>query len=390
MSSRPAQPPLTLYIHLPWCVAKCPYCDFNSYTLVGDLDQHAYVGALLADLDLELPLVQGRELGSVFIGGGTPSLFSGEAVHRLLEGVRERIGWQPEAEITLEANPGVREHEQLQDYKQAGVNRLSIGVQSFEEEKLIELGRIHDRWQAIDTVEMAKAAGFDNISIDLMYGLPQQSLEEAEADVETATDLRPNHISYYQLTLEPDTSFYLSPPPLPEESQLAEIELAGRRLLESAGYEQYEVSAFSQRGRECRHNLNYWNFGDYIGIGAGAHGKLTSPDGQRIERRWRIRGPAEYQNLAGSEYTIAGIRQLTEGDLVAEFMMNSLRLKQGFAPSLFTERTRLPLERAEQGLASGVEKGLLVRTGELIGPTAAGWRFLDELVALFLPESTDE
>jgi oxygen-independent coproporphyrinogen-3 oxidase len=390
MSHHLVPPPLALYIHIPWCVAKCPYCDFNSYTLVGDLDQHVYVDALLADLDLELPLVQGRELASVFIGGGTPSLFSGEAIHRLLEGVRERIGWQPEAEITLEANPGVREHEQLRGYRQAGVNRISIGVQSFEDEKLNGLGRIHDRWQAIDTVEMAKAAGFENINIDLMYGLPEQTQGEAEADVEIATDLCPSHVSYYQLTLEPDTRFYLSPPPLPDEGLLAEIELAGRRLLESAGYEQYEVSAFSQRGQECRHNLNYWTFGDYIGIGAGAHGKLTSPDGQRVERRWRIRGPAEYQSLAGSEYTIAGIRRLSEGDLVVEFMMNALRLKQGFDPSLFMERTRLPLERAERGLASGVESGLLTRNGDLIGATAAGWRFLDELVALFLPESEDE
>jgi oxygen-independent coproporphyrinogen-3 oxidase len=390
MSPHPVNPPLALYIHIPWCVAKCPYCDFNSYTLVGDLDQHAYVDALLSDLELELPLVQGRELSSVFIGGGTPSLFSGEAIHRLLESVRERIGWQQDAEITLEVNPGVRDDEQLRDYRQTGINRLSIGVQSFEGEKLIALGRIHDRWQAYDTVEMAKAVGFDNINIDLMYGLPHQTPEEAEADVEMAVGLGPSHISYYQLTLEPDTRFFHSPPPLPNESLLAEIEIVGRRQLESAGYEQYEVSAFSRRGRECRHNLNYWTFGDYIGIGAGAHGKLTSADGRQVERRWRVRGPAEYQSLAGSEYTIAGLRKLTEQDLVVEFMMNALRLKQGFEPSLFTERTRLPLERAEQGLASGVEKGLLARTGDFIGATAAGWRFLDELVALFLQESADE
>jgi oxygen-independent coproporphyrinogen-3 oxidase len=370
-------------------VAKCPYCDFNSYTLVGDLDQQAYVDALLADLDQELPLVQGRQLTSVFIGGGTPSLFSGAAVQRLLDGIKERITIQPQAEITLEANPGVREHEQLRDYRQAGINRISIGVQSFEDEKLIALGRIHDRWQAIDTVEMAKAAGFDDINIDLMFGLPQQLPEEAEADVEMAVGLSPSHISYYQLTLEPDTRFFFAPPSLPDENLLAEIETAGRRLLESAGYEQYEVSAFSRPGRECRHNLNYWTFGDYIGIGAGAHGKLTSPGGQRVERRWRIRGPAEFQQLAGSKEALAGVKQLSEGDLVAEFMMNALRLKQGFEPSLFTERTRLPLERAEQGLAAGVERGLLTRKGHVIGPTAAGWRFLDELVELFLPEPTD-
>jgi oxygen-independent coproporphyrinogen-3 oxidase len=371
-------------------VAKCPYCDFNSYTLVGDLDQQAYVDALLADLERELPLVEGRELTSIFIGGGTPSLLSGEAVQRLLEGIKEGIGWRQDAEITLEANPGVGEDERFRDYSQAGVNRLSIGVQSFEDEKLIGLGRVHDRWQAIDTVEAAKAAGFDNINIDLMYGLPEQMPEEAEADVEAATGLGPSHISYYQLTLEPDTRFFFAPPSLPDENLLGEIEVTGRRLLERAGYAQYEVSAFSRQGRECRHNLNYWTFGDYIGIGAGAHGKLTSSDGQKIERRWRIRGPAEFQRLAGSNDAIAGVKQLSHEDLVVEFMMNALRLKQGFDSSLFSARTGLPLERAGQALESAVERGLLSWSGDVIGPTAAGWRFLDELVALFLPEPAGE
>jgi oxygen-independent coproporphyrinogen-3 oxidase len=389
MSLHPAPPPLALYIHVPWCVAKCPYCDFNSYTLVADLDQQGYVDALLADLEQELPLVRGRELSSIFIGGGTPSLLSGEAVRRLLEGVKEAIGWRPDAEITLEANPGVGEDERFRDYFQAGVNRLSIGVQSFEDEKLIGLGRVHDRWQAIDTVEAAKAAGFDNINIDLMYGLPEQTPEEAETDVEAATALGPSHISYYQLTLEPNTRFHLSPPSLPDENLLGEIETSGRLLLQNAGYEQYEVSAFSKQGQECRHNLNYWTFGDYIGIGAGAHGKLTSPDTQRIIRRWRVRAPAEFQQLAGSKNAVAGVKMLSEGDLVAEFMMNALRLKQGFDLSLFSDRTRLPLERAAQGLESAVERGLLLRRGDLIAPTAAGWRFLDELVALFLPEPAD-
>jgi oxygen-independent coproporphyrinogen-3 oxidase len=390
MSRHAAQPPLALYVHIPWCVAKCPYCDFNSYTLVGDLDQHNYVDALLADLDRELPLVQGRELESIFIGGGTPSLFSGDAIQRLLQGVGERIPWRPEAEITLEANPGVSDDEQLRDYRRAGVNRLSIGVQSFEDEKLVELGRIHDRWQAVDTVEMAKAVGFDNFNIDLMYGLPNQTPEQALTDVEIATGLGPAHISYYQLTLEPNTRFFNSPPALPVDDLLVEIEQAGRRGLESAGYAQYEVSAFARQGRECRHNLNYWTFGDYMGIGAGAHGKLTSSDGTRVERRWRVSGPAEYGRLAGSEEAIAGRKRLGEQDLVAEFMMNALRLKQGFDPSLFVQRTRLPLERFEQSLASALERGLITRKEEVIGPTALGWRFLDELVALFLPEAPDE
>jgi oxygen-independent coproporphyrinogen-3 oxidase len=390
MSLHSETPPLALYIHMPWCVAKCPYCDFNSYSLVGELDQSGYVDALLADLEQELPLVRGRELTSIFIGGGTPSLFSGAAIQRLLEGVKERILWQPQAEITLEANPGVSDDNRFRDYLEAGVNRLSIGIQSFEDEKLIGLGRIHDRWQAIDTLEMAKAAGFENINIDLMYGLPEQMPEEAAADIEAAVGLGVSHISYYQLTLEPDTRFSHSPPPLPDENQLEEIELAGRRLLENAGYTQYEVSAFCRTGQECRHNLNYWTFGDYIGIGAGAHGKLTSADGKRIVRRWRAWGPAEFQQSAGTAEAVAGVKILSGRDLLAEFMMNALRLKQGFEPSLFTRRTRLPLAQAEQGLASAVERGLLVNREDLIAPTAAGWRFLDELVALFLPDTADE
>ncbi len=385
-----AAPPLALYIHLPWCVEKCPYCDFNSYALAGEPDERAYVNALLADLDQEIPLVRGRELSSIFIGGGTPSLFSGDAVGRLLEGVWERIGWQPEAEITLEANPGAGDSRRYRGYFQAGVNRLSIGVQSFQAERLAALGRIHGPQEAVAAVETAKAAGFVNINVDLMFGLPGQSPDEARRDVETAVALNPSHISYYQLTLEPNTRFFSSPPVLPNDDQMGEIEVAGHHALAESGYRQYEVSAFARPGWECRHNLNYWTFGDYIGIGAGAHGKLTDEAGAVVERRWRLKSPEAYLAAAGTPAVIAGTRILGEQDLIAEFMMNVLRLKEGFLPELFEQRTGLSPASLEKPLAEARAKGLLEISAQGIRPTRTGFRFLNELLTLFLPETRDE
>ncbi len=386
----PAAPPLALYIHVPWCVEKCPYCDFNSYALTGEPDQRAYVNALLADLDQEIPLVRGRELSSIFIGGGTPSLFSGDSVGRLLEGVRERIGCRPEVEITLEANPGAGDSRQFRGYFQAGVNRLSIGVQSFKADRLAALGRIHGPGEAVAAVETAKAAGFVNINLDLMFGLPGQSPDEAQCDVERAVALDPSHISYYQLTVEPNTRFSHSSPVLPDDERLGEIEAAGRHALAGADYRQYEVSAFARPGWECRHNLNYWTFGDYIGIGAGAHGKLTQQGKGVVERRWRLKSPEAYLAAAGTPAVVAGTRILGEQDLIAEFMMNALRLKEGFPPGLFEERTGLSLASMEQPLAAARAKGLLEISAQGIRPTRTGFCFLNELLTLFLPETQDE
>ncbi len=376
--------PLALYIHLPWCVRKCPYCDFNSHSVDGELDEDAYIGALLSDLKLELPLVAGRNLNTIFIGGGTPSLFSGEAIGRLLEGVRGGIGCSPDMEVTLEANPGAVEAERFRQYRQSGVNRLSIGIQSFADGQLQALGRIHSRQEALTAVEKALDCGFDNINLDLMFGLPGQTLEQALADVATATALNPSHISYYQLTLEPNTRFHKAPPALPDEDLLWQIESSGQQALAEAGYRQYEVSAFAREGKECRHNRNYWQFGDYLGIGAGAHGKITHSD-RRVERRWRRRSPEGYLAQAGTAAAIAGSRWLGPADLITEFMLNALRLHEGVLSELFTQRTGLGLEAVEERLQQAVEQGLLHYSAESIRPTADGRRFLNDLVSLFMP-----
>ena len=377
-------PPLSLYLHIPWCVRKCPYCDFNSHA-GGKPDEPAYVKALLTDLEQELPLVKGRTLTSIFIGGGTPSLFSGTAIGELLDGVRARIGIEKTAEINLEANPGTLEAGRYREYRQAGVNRLSIGVQSFDDQKLQTLGRIHSRSEALAAIEQAKSAGFENLNLDLMYGLPSQTVEQALADVRTAIETGPSHISYYQLTLEPGTAFEHNPPELPDDDLLAEIEEAGREELQKAGYRQYEISAFARPGKECKHNLNYWRFGDYLGIGAGAHGKLTV--GDKIERRWRVGSPERYIETAGTQACIAGTRVLQEADRIAEFMLNALRLTAGFTPALFQERTGLPWERIAERVELLERRGLLERADDSIRPTPHGHRFLNEILMHFLPET---
>ncbi|OOZ37835.1 radical SAM family heme chaperone HemW [Solemya velesiana gill symbiont] len=375
-------PPLGLYIHIPWCLRKCPYCDFNSHETEGCPDAMGYVRALLADLQLELPLAKRREISTIFIGGGTPSLFPPEAIRTLLLGVRSRMAVVADAEITMEASPGTYESGRFEGYLEAGVNRLSLGVQSFDDRALGMLGRIHDASQARAAVTEAMAAGFDSINLDLMFGLPGQVLAGSEADVAEAIAFKPQHISFYQLSLEPNTLFYARPPKLPDEDHIIAFQEAGQSLLASAGYHQYEVSAYAQPGMKCRHNLNYWRFGDYIGIGAGAHGKLARVESGQVQRRWRQKHPVTYMDAAGAERAVSS-RELIAEDLSAEFMLNALRLRDGFEPELFEARTGLLLGQVEPGLLKAREMGLLEPGSERIVATDQGWRFLNDLVALF-------
>lgn len=384
MFAFPSLPPLSLYVHLPWCARKCPYCDFNSHEARDAVPENEYVAALLRDLEADLPRVAGRTVESVFLGGGTPSLFSPAAVARLLAGVKARIGLAPEAEITLEANPGTVDAERFRGFRQAGINRLSIGIQSLDEAKLKALGRIHDRAQALAAVAAARAAGFDNLNLDLMYGLPRQTLAEALADVRTAIGLGPAHLSVYQLTVEPNTLFHARPPRLPDDDAIWEMQQAIQTLLAGSGFRQYEVSAYARPGFECRHNLNYWRFGDYLGIGAGAHGKIT--DGAGITRLCKVKNPKDYLARAGAPEAIGGEQRLTAHDAVAEFMLNALRLRAGFAADLFAARTGLALTEAGAALEQARARGLLERNEEIIRPTERGMRFLNDLQCLFLPD----
>ncbi|HQU15213.1 MAG: YggW family oxidoreductase [Chromatiales bacterium 21-64-14] len=382
---RPALPPLALYVHLPWCVRKCPYCDFNSHEVRGALPEAAYVDALLADLDQEAAAVAGRSLVSVFIGGGTPSLFSAAAVNRLLEGVVARLPGAGEIEVTLEANPGTVEHGRFAELRAAGVNRLSIGVQSFQSRLLPALGRIHGRAEALAAVEEAHRAGFDNFNLDLMYGLPGQRLEEAQDDVRTACALSPTHISLYQLTLEPNTRFHRYPPALPGDDSVWTMQRSGQMQLAEAGFPQYEVSAYARPGRRCRHNVNYWEFGDYIGIGAGAHGKRTELPDWTVNRRWKPRQPRDYLSRAADGEPLAEERRLDSGDLILEFMMNALRLTGGFPAALFEARTGLPFAAVAGPLAGAAAAGLVAVGPERVTPTEQGRRFLNDLLMFFMP-----
>jgi len=375
-------PPLSLYIHTPWCLRKCPYCDFNSHALGGDLGEEAYVEALLADLDVEAPLALGRPLQSIFIGGGTPSLFSAAAIGRLLRGVRERLEWVGDTEITLEANPGAAEAAYFAGYREAGINRLSLGVQSFHPESLRALQRIHGPEEAYAAVERARRAGFHRINLDLMFGLPGQSPAMAEEDLRIAIGLETEHLSYYQLTLEPNTPFHHRPPPLPGEDDLWEMQEAGQSRLAGAGFRRYEVSAYARAGGRCRHNLNYWRFGDYLGIGAGAHGKVTGVDGA-IQRRWKRRHPVEYMNALGRGDRLQGIREVGPQERPVEFMMNVLRLMEGVEANLFEEATGIPLGRIEPTLRLLRQKGLLVEDRRRLCATPLGIRFLDDLLTYF-------
>ncbi len=377
-------PPLSLYIHIPWCVRKCPYCDFNSHQVREALDEPPYIDALLADLEQDLKQTGGRPLHSIFIGGGTPSLFSPGSIAALLAGVMARVETEPELEITLEANPGTLEADNFSGYRDAGVNRLSVGVQSFDTARLQALGRIHDPDQAMLAVERARQAGFSRINLDLMFGLPGQTSASAAEDLSIALKLDPGHISYYQLTLEPNTHFHQFPPALPDDELIWEIHSQGQTRLAEAGYLQYEISAYARPGERCRHNLNYWCFGDYIGIGAGAHGKLTLADG-RILRNWKQRRPQAYLAAAYGAGAVQGERWLERDDRLLEFMMNALRLNEGFSLSQFEARSGLSRRQLDEALATAQARELLLRSGEQIRPSLRGHAFLNDLLAIFTP-----
>jgi oxygen-independent coproporphyrinogen-3 oxidase len=378
--------PLSLYIHLPWCVKKCPYCDFNSHEAgQGAIQDEAYVDALIADLEFELPRIWGRRIISLFIGGGTPSLFSAAALDRLLKAIQARLNFSSGIEITLEVNPGTAEAKKFKDYRQIGINRLSIGVQSFNDEKLNSLGRIHSSKEAVNAIAMAREAGFDNINLDLMFGLPKQNANDAIRDLLMAIDQGPEHISLYQLTIEPNTLYYSHHPDLPDEDLSWTMQQQGLQQLNNNGFGQYEISAYAKDQHQCIHNLNYWQFGDYLGLGAGAHGKLTDITNGTINRYARKRLPESYLQDAGKEEVITENRCLAVDDIVLEFMMNVLRLKEGVPLSLFNERTGLPFSTAEDRLRPAEAKGLVEWDSDTLKPTTNGQRYLNDLLQLFMP-----
>ena len=379
--------PLALYVHIPWCARKCPYCDFNSHEAREPLPERAYVDALLVDLEQDLPRVWGRRIDSLFIGGGTPSLFSAEALDRLLSGLRARLPLRPDLEITLEANPGTVERSKFAEFHEVGINRLSIGVQSFDDGHLHALGRIHDRRAAIAAAEAAHAAGLDNFNLDLMFGLPGQTVEQALSDIACALALQPAHLSYYQLTLEPNTRFYRSPPLLPDDETIDVIQDRAQEELARHGYPRYEVSAYARADRRCRHNLNYWEFGDYLGIGAGAHGKLTDPAAGQIQRLWKVKHPRDYLARAGTPAGVGGDAPVREAELPLEFLMNALRLVEGVPAALFGERAGLPLAALEPGWSQARARGLLENDPERLQASELGLRFLNDLLQAFIPET---
>jgi oxygen-independent coproporphyrinogen-3 oxidase len=382
----PVLPPLTLYVHFPWCVRKCPYCDFNSHEADGGpaaIPESRYLDALRADLDSALPLVWGRRIGSVFFGGGTPSLMSAEGLDRLMSDLRARLPMEADCEVTLEANPGTVEAGRFAAFRDAGVNRLSIGVQSFSDDSLHRLGRIHDRRQALAAIEAARRV-FDNFNLDLMYALPGQDFDAMRADVETALALTPPHLSLYQLTIEANTVFARYPPDVPDDDAAAAMHEWIEPRLAAAGYRHYEVSAYAAAGRTCRHNLNYWEFGDYLGIGAGAHSKISFPG--RILRQARLRQPPGYMDGALRGEPLAESTEVARKDLPFEFMLNALRLNDGVPLRLFVERTGLAPSAIEPALQSAERRGLLAVTKDRLAPTALGRRFLSDLQALFMSE----
>ena len=382
-------PPLSLYVHMPWCVKKCPYCDFNSHGLRSEPPPYAdYIDHLLADLDADradfAAALEGRAVISVFFGGGTPSLFAPELIARLLDGVRERLPLADDAEVTLETNPGTVEHGRFDGYLAAGVNRISFGVQSFDDDKLKRLGRIHSAGEAEVAVKSAQDAGYANINLDLMYALPKQELDGALADVERAIVLGPTHISHYQLTLEPNTVFAANPPPLPDDDHAWAMQEACETRLAEAGYGQYEISAYAQPGRRCAHNLNYWRFGDYLGIGAGAHGKLSDAGSNQIHRRWKTRGPRAYMGEPGGAGRIGGDQVVAPAELPFEYMLNALRLIDGVPMADFPARTGLVPETIAAALAAARDRGWLHGDAQRLQTTALGQRFLNDVIASFL------
>ncbi|MGL4474380.1 MAG: radical SAM family heme chaperone HemW [Shewanella sp.] len=375
-----ALPPLSLYIHIPWCVQKCPYCDFNSHGQHGELPQQEYVDALLNDLDADLAYAQGRALSSIFIGGGTPSLFSAEQIARLLTGVEARIAFAPDIEITMEANPGTLEHDDLKAYRAAGITRLSMGVQSFDSQKLKALGRIHGKDEAINAAISARGAGFNSFNLDLMHGLPEQSLQQAMDDITQAGALMPPHLSWYQLTIEPSTLFYSKPPTLPDDEALWQIYEQGNKLLTELGYVQYEISAYAKPGYQCQHNLNYWQFGDYLGIGCGSHGKITVPSDNRIFRTVKIKHPKGYLAALDVRYEVTDV---LEEDRPLEYLMNRLRLLSPMPKREFEERTGLSSDLLIPGMTKGAQRGLITDLGDAWQLTERGQMFVNDLLSQF-------
>ena len=378
-----ALPPLALYIHMPWCVRKCPYCDFNSHALRDGVPEQEYVAALISDLELALPQIWGRPIHTIFMGGGTPSLFSPEAIDSLLTAIRARVRLLPDAEITLEANPGTVEIERLRGFRAAGINRVSLGIQSFNSEHLEALGRIHSSREARHAIEAA-AELFPTFNIDLMYALPRQTLEQMQADIDTALSYAPPHLSCYHLTLEPNTLFHRYPPPLPDDDQAADMQEWLEQRLERAGYEHYETSAFARPDQRCRHNINYWTFGDYLGIGAGAHSKLSFP--HEIVREMRYKQPGEYLQQIKAGVPVQQRHTVPVRELPFEFMMNALRLSEGFSPALYAERSGRPWLTVERELRRAEAEGLLTLSAEQVQPTLHGRRFLNDLLQRFLPD----
>jgi putative oxygen-independent coproporphyrinogen III oxidase len=379
-----ALPPLSLYVHIPWCMKKCPYCDFNSHERRGDVPEAQYADALIADLEFALPSIWGRRVDTVFFGGGTPSLFSAGAIDGILGAVRARVPLSPDAEITLEANPGTFERHKFTDFKAAGINRLSLGVQSFDPRFLAALGRVHDDREARAAGEAALTI-FGNVNFDLMYALPGQTTADAHADVVVALQFSPPHLSFYHLTIEPNTLFHRHPPPLPDDDAAADIENAVDEALARAGYLHYETSAHAKPGFECRHNLNYWRFGDYLGVGAGAHSKLSFRD--RVIRQVRYKQPRQYMDGAQRGAPLLESQEVTRDDMGFEFMLNALRLTAGVPIALFVERTGYPFTLVQKGLDAAEQRGLIERDHLQLRPTALGRRFLNDLQALFLPSA---
>jgi putative oxygen-independent coproporphyrinogen III oxidase len=376
-----ALPPLSLYIHWPWCVRKCPYCDFNSHEAKGDESEQAYLDALRRDLEMALPLIWGRKIYTVFIGGGTPSLMSAAALDRLMSDLRSLLPLDSDAEITMEANPGTFEAEKFKSYRASGINRLSIGIQSFNAQHLKALGRIHDDGEARRAVEIAHA-NFDNFNLDLMYALPTQTLDEARIDLQTAMDFRPPHLSLYHLTMEPNTVFAKYPPQLPDDDTSADMQDLIAEMTAAAGYGHYEVSAYAQPGHKARHNLNYWEFGDYLGIGAGAHSKLSFP--HRVLRQARFKQPKSYMEQVAAGNPVQEEHEISRDEMGFEFMLNALRLQGGFSPNLFAERTGMQMNVIERQLQQAEAKGLLYLDHQIIRPTELGQRFLNDLQQMFL------
>ena len=378
-------PPLSLYIHLPWCVKKCPYCDFNSHEFSpAGFEEDSYIEALIRDLDSELPRIWGRTINTVFIGGGTPSLFSPESLDKLLSAIRARLNIHPAIEITLEANPGTAEAEKFRGFREIGINRLSLGVQSFNDKHLKALGRIHDAAQSHHAIELAQEAGFENYNLDLMFGLPGQSINEALGDLDKAVSHTPTHISWYQLTIEPNTVFNSKPPTLPNDDDIWSMQEQGQSFLETKEFKQYEISAYAKDKHPALHNLNYWQFGDYLGIGAGAHGKITNVAERKIERYTRHKISKLYIDLAGTDAVITETRVLKQNELALEFVMNALRLIDGVPTHLFSDRTGLPLKTAERELLLAEDRGLIEWQLNELKPSSKGLRYLNELLEIFV------